>query len=38
MAIQLDGDPLRSFVAVADLENFNRAADSLGRTQSAISV
>ncbi len=38
MAIQLDGDPLRSFVAVADLENFTRAADALGRTQSAISV
>ncbi len=38
MAIQLDSDPLRSFVAVADLENFNRAAVALGRTQSAIGV
>ncbi len=38
MAIQLDSDPLRSFVTVADLENFNRAAVARGRTQSAISV
>ncbi len=38
MAVQLDSDPLRSFVAVADLENFTCAADALGRTQSAISV
>ncbi len=38
MAIQLDSDPLRSFFAVADLESFTRAADALGRTQSAIGV
>ncbi len=38
MTIQLESDLLRSFVAVADLENFTRAADALGRTQSAISM
>jgi len=38
MAIQLESDLLRSFVAVADSENFTRAADALGRTQSAISM
>lgn len=38
MAVQLDSDLLRSFVAVAEFENFTRAADSLGRTQSAISM
>lgn len=38
MAIQLDSDLLRSFVAVADLENFTRAAVALGRTQSAVSM
>ncbi len=38
MAIQLESDLLRSFVAVADWENFTRAADALGRTQSAISM
>lgn len=38
MAIQLESDLLRSFVAVADLENFTRAADALGRTQSAVSM
>ncbi len=32
MTIQLESDLLRSFVAVADLENFTRAADALGRT------
>ncbi len=29
MTIQLESDLLRSFVAVADLENFTRAADLL---------
>lgn len=38
MTIQLESDLLRSFVAVADLENFTRAADALGRTQSAVSM
>ncbi len=38
MTVQLESDLLRSFVAVADSENFTRAADVLGRTQSAISM
>ncbi|WP_379065906.1 LysR family transcriptional regulator [Mesorhizobium sp. UC22_110] len=38
MNIQLDSDLLRSFVAIADLENFTRAAATLGRTQSSISM
>lgn len=38
MSIQLDSDLLRSFVAVADLENFTRAAVALRRTQSAVSM
>jgi DNA-binding transcriptional LysR family regulator len=38
MIPQLDSDLLRSFVAVADLENFTRAGDALGRTQSAVSM
>ncbi|MGO4832051.1 LysR substrate-binding domain-containing protein [Rhizobiaceae sp. 2RAB30] len=36
--IQLDSDLLRTFVAIADTGNFTRAADHLGRTQSAISM
>ncbi|MET2832973.1 LysR family transcriptional regulator [Mesorhizobium shangrilense] len=38
MAIRLDDDLLRTFVAVADFENFTRAAAALGRTQSAVSI
>lgn len=38
MATQLESDLLRTFVAIADLENFTRAADALGRTQSAVSM
>lgn len=38
MPLQLESDLLRSFVAVADFENFTRAADALGRTQSAVSM
>lgn len=38
MPLQLESDLLRSFVAVADLENFTRAAHALGRTQSAVSM
>jgi DNA-binding transcriptional LysR family regulator len=38
MTIHLDSDLLRTFVAVADLENFTRAADAVGRTQSAVSM
>ena len=38
MPFQLESDLLRSFVAVADLENFTRAAHALGRTQSAVSM
>jgi DNA-binding transcriptional LysR family regulator len=34
----LDSDLLRTFVAIADTGNFTRAADELGRTQSAISM
>lgn len=37
-ALQLDSDLLRTFVAVADSGNFTRAADSVGRTQSAVSM
>lgn len=38
MTIHLDSDLLRTFVAVADLENFTRAAEVVGRTQSAVSM
>ncbi len=38
MPSHLESDLLRSFVAVADLENFTRAAHALGRTQSAVSM
>jgi DNA-binding transcriptional LysR family regulator len=34
----LDLDLLRTFVAVCDLRNFTRAAERLGRTQSAVSL
>ena len=36
--ITLDVDAVRTFVAVADLQSFTRAADVLGSTQGAISV
>lgn len=35
---QLDSDLLRTFLAVAGMRNVTRAAEALGRTQSAISV
>lgn len=38
VSIHLESDLLRTFVAVADLENFTRAADAVGRTQSAVSM
>lgn len=38
MSMRLESDLLRSFVAVAELANFTRAADALGRTQSAVSM
>lgn len=38
MTLHLESDLLRTFVAVADLENFTRAADAVGRTQSAVSM
>ncbi|WP_282607688.1 LysR family transcriptional regulator [Pelagibius sp. Alg239-R121] len=38
MTLQLESDLLRSFVAVAESENFTRAANALGRTQSAVSM
>lgn len=34
----LESDLLRSFIAVADQQNFTRAAETVGRTQSAISM
>lgn len=38
MAPLLESDLLRIFVAVAEAENFTRAADLIGRTQSAVSM
>ncbi len=38
MTMHLDSDLLRTFVAVADMENFTKAAGVVGRTQSAISL
>ena len=38
MVPHLDGELLRTFVAVADSGNFTRAAGQVGRTQSAVSM
>ena len=38
MTTTLDIDTLRSLVAIADTKSFSRAAERLGRTQSAISL
>ncbi|KOF18198.1 LysR family transcriptional regulator [Ensifer adhaerens] len=38
MSVPLDSDLLRTFLAVADAGNLTRAADSIGRTQSAVSM
>jgi len=38
MSIHLDSDLLRTFVAVAETGNFTRAAEQVGRTQSAVSM
>lgn len=38
MPIHLESDLLRTFVAIADHENFTRAAVAVGRTQSAVSM
>lgn len=38
MSVHLDSDLLRTFVAVADTANFTKAADVVGRTQSAVSM
>lgn len=38
MAIHLDSDLLRTFVAVAESGNFTRAAETVNRTQSAVSM
>ncbi len=38
MPTTLDIDILRSLVAIADTKSFSRAAERLGRTQSAISL
>lgn len=38
VTLQLDSDLLRTFVAVADTGNITRAADRVGRTQSAVSM
>jgi DNA-binding transcriptional LysR family regulator len=35
---QLDSDLLRTFVAIAETGNFTRAAEQVGRTQSAVSM
>lgn len=37
-SVHLDSDLLRTFVAVAEAGNVTRAADRLGRTQSAVSM
>ncbi len=38
MALNLDSDLLRTFVAVAETGNFTRAAQNVNRTQSAVSM
>ncbi|WP_331374984.1 LysR family transcriptional regulator [Sinorhizobium chiapasense] len=38
MSLPLDSDLLRTFLAVADTGNLTKAADSVGRTQSAVSM
>ncbi|MDO9414761.1 LysR substrate-binding domain-containing protein [Pararhizobium sp.] len=38
MAVQLESDLLRTFVAVVDTGNFTKAAEQVGRTQSAVSM
>ena len=38
IAVQLDSDLLRTFVAVAESGNFTRAGEAVGRTQSAVSM
>ncbi len=38
MTLHLDGDLLRTFLAVADSGNFTHAATRVGRTQSAVSM
>ncbi len=38
MSATLDSDLLRTFLAVADTGNLTRAADTVGRTQSALSM
>ena len=38
MTPNLDTDLLRAFITIADEQSFTRAADLLGRTQSAVSM
>ncbi len=38
MSIPLESDLLRTFVAVANSRNFTRAGETIGRTQSAVSI
>jgi DNA-binding transcriptional LysR family regulator len=38
MASPLESDLLRTFIAVAETSNFTKAADRVGRTQSAVSM
>lgn len=38
MSLPLESDLLRTFVTVAEAQNVTRAADALGRTQSAVSM
>ncbi len=38
LPVSLDLDLLRTFVAIAEEKSFTRAADRVGRTQSAVSL
>lgn len=38
LPLNLDPDLLRTFVAIAETQSFTRAADLVGRTQSAVSM
>ena len=38
MLPNLDMDILRTFIAIADTGSFTRAAEEVGRTQSAVSM
>ena len=38
MALNLDVDLLKTFIAIADTGNFSRAAEEVHKTQSAVSM